>query len=303
MVAVFFVAGGAAGSILKRRHLKDALRDKQVWGIAILSLLPTALYFYYGIVVEGFLSRQFGGRFLPELLTTPSFYLRWGLNLDQVVGFLVIALAPLGLLLFPLSKNGMVRGLWFGYVAYGLYFNYHFSTHDYYQIPFILVAALSLAPLGELLTKAIRTRRKGWMPRLVLFAMWTLALLGAAWTVYTELRATDYRPLASTYREVGDQLREEGKVVALTEDYGYRLNYWGWLNVTHFPSAGDLWYQEKRGDPQEFADVFEKNTKNRAFFLVTDFDECEKQDDLREYLTENYPLYADNDAYLIFDLR
>ncbi len=302
-VAIFFVAGGAAGAVLKRRHLKDALRDRQIWGIALLAILPTALYFYYGIVVDGFLSRQFGGRFLPELLITPSFYLRWGLNLDQVVGFLVIALAPLGLLLFPLSKNGMVRGLWFGYVAYGLYFNYHFSTHDYYQIPFILVAALSLAPLGGMLTKAIRTRRKGWMPRLVLFAMWTLALLGAAWTVRTELRASDYRSLASTYREVGDMLRDEGKVVALTEDYGYRLNYWGWLNVTHFPSAGDLWYQEKRGDPQSFAQVFEKNTKNRAFFLITDFEEWNLQDDLRAYLTENYRLYAEDDAYLIFDLR
>jgi 4-amino-4-deoxy-L-arabinose transferase-like glycosyltransferase len=303
MVAVFFVAGAAGGAVLKRRHLKDALLDIRVWTIAVLSLLPTVLYFYYGIVVAGYLSRQFGGRFLPELLTTPSFYLRWGLNLDEVVGFLVIALAPLGLLLFPKSKNGMLRGLWIGYVAYGLYFNYHFSTHDYYQIPFILIAALSLAPLGEMLSKTLRTRRKGWLPVFLLFGAWTLGLLGAAWTVHSELRASDYRPLATTYREIGDQLRDEGKVVALTEDYGYRLNYWGWLNVTHFPSAGDLWYQEKRGDPQEFADVFEKNTKNRAFFVVTDFDEWALQDDLRLYLTENYPLYAEEDAYLIFDLR
>ena len=302
-VAVFFVAGAAGGAVLKRHHLKNALRDIRVWSIAILSLLPTALYFYYGIVVDGFLSRQFGGRFLPELLTTPSFYLRWGLNLNQVVGYLVIALAPLGLLLFPRSKNGMLRGLWLGYIAYGLYFDYHFSTHDYYQIPFILIAALSLAPLGEMLSKTLRTRRKGWLPPTLLLGAWTLVLLAAAWTVRTELRTADYRPLASTYREIGDQLRDEGKVVALTEDYGYRLNYWGWLNVTHFPSSGDLWYQEKRGDPQEFATVFEKHTQNRAFFLITDFDEWEKQDKLRDYLTEHYPLYADNDAYLIFDLR
>ena len=303
MVAVFFVAGAAGGAVLKRHHLKNALRDIRVWSIAILSLLPIALYLFYGIVIDGFLSRQFGGRFLPELLVTPSFYLRWGLNLNDVVGFLVIALAPLGLLLFPRSKNGMLRGLWIGYIACGLYFNYHFSTHDYYQIPFILIAALSLAPLGEMFSKTVRTRRKGWLPTLLFLCAWTLVLLAAAWTARTELRATDYRPLASTYREIGDQLRDEGKTVALTEDYAYRLNYWGWLNVTHFPSAGDLWYQEKRGDPQKFDDVFEKNTKNRDFFLVTDFDEWEKQDDLREYLTEHYPLYAEDDAYLIFDLR
>ena len=303
MVAVFFVAGAAGGAVLKRRRFRNALFDRQVWSIAILSLLPIGLYLYYGIVVDGFLSRQFGGRFLSELLATPSFYLRWGLNLNDVVGYLVIALAPLGLLLFPKSKNGMLRGLWIGYVAYGLYFNYHFSTHDYYQIPFILVAALSLAPLGDMLSKTLRTRRKGWVTPLLLLGAWTLALLGSAWTVRTELRANDYRPLAATYRKVGAMLRNEGKVVALTEDYGYRLNYWGWLNVTNFPSSGDLWYQEKRGDPQAFETVFEKNTKNRDFFLVTDFDEWQKQDNLREYLTENYPLYVEDDAYLIFDLR
>lgn len=303
MVAIFFVAGAAAAAILKEKPLKEAIRDAQVWGIALLSILPTAIYFFYGVLLDGFLTQQFGGRFFPELLRSASFYLRWGLNLDEVVGYLVIALAPLGLLFFPREKNGILLGLWGGYLVYGLYFNYHFSTHDYYQIPFILVAALSLAPFGEMMSETLRSRRRGVLPRLILFTAWTLALLGAAWTVYSQLHAQNYRPLASTYREIGDLLRDEGKVVALTEDYGYRLNYWGWLNVTHFPSAGDLQYQEKRGDPQEFAQVFNKNTQSRSFFVVTDFDEWKKQSDLRLYLTTNYPLYAEGDGYLIFDLH
>ncbi|HIE24971.1 MAG TPA: hypothetical protein EYP74_03115 [Anaerolineales bacterium] len=140
------------------------------------------------------------------------------------------------------------------------------------------------------------------LPRLILLAAWTLALLGAVWSVRSEMRAVDYRPLAESYREIGDMLRDEGSVVALSKDYGYRLNYWGWLNTAHFPSAGDLWYQEKRGDPQSFAQVFNKHTKNRAFFLVTNFEEWEKQVELREYLFANYPLYAEGESYLIFNL-
>ncbi|MBT4310436.1 MAG: hypothetical protein HOD49_08490, partial [Anaerolineae bacterium] len=248
--------------------------------------------------------QNYSGRFFPDLLISPSFYLRWGLNLDEVIGYLGIALALLGLLLFPKKKNGIVYGLWGGYILYGLIFNYHFSTHDYYQMPFIPVAALSLAPLGEMISGTLRSRLStGVIPRFIFVATWTLALLGAAWTIRADLRATDYRPLAQSYREVGDLLRGEGKTVALSEDYGYRLNYWGWLNNTVWPSAGDLWYQEKRGDPQNFTQVFNKHAKDRSFFIITDFNEWEAQEDLHEYLTANYPLYTEGEGYLIFDLR
>ena len=330
MTAVFFIAGTAIVTVLKAKSLKGALKDAQVWTIAILALLPTTLYFFYGIVLEGFLTQQFGGRFFPEMLIQPSFYLRWGIKLDAVIGYTLIALSIVGTLLFPKKKNGILHGLWLGYIFYGLYFNYHFSTHDYYQIPFIIIAALSIAPLGDILInrlKEITTEEKNkksfiqknfvllrvtswirkrvssnFLPRLILLAAWTLALLGAVWSVRSEMRAVDYRPLAESYREIGDMLRDEGSVVALSKDYGYRLNYWGWLNTAHFPSAGDLWYQEKRGDPQSFAQVFNKHTKNRAFFLVTNFEEWEKQVELREYLFANYPLYAEGESYLIFNL-
>jgi len=304
VIAVFFIAGAALVAVLQKMSLKKAFNSAQVWGIATLALLPTLAYYINGMALDGGTSGGSAGRFFPELLTSPSFYLRWGLNLNEVIGYLAIALALLGLLLFPKQKNGITLGLWGGYILYGLIFNYHFSTHENYQMPFLPVAALSLAPIGEAISGTLRTRlSKSVIPRLIFLATWTLALLGAAWTVRAELRATDYRPLAESYREAGDLLRDHGKTVALSEDYGYRMNYWGWLNVTPWPSAGDLWYQEKRGDPQSFTQSFNKHAKDRSFFLVTDFEEWEKQDELREYLLANYPLFAEDDDYLIFDLR
>ena len=304
VIAAFFIAGAALVAVLQKMSLKKAFNNAQVWGIATLALLPTLAYYVNGFALGGGTSQNYSGRFFADLLISPFFYLRWGLNLNEVIGYLAIALALLGLLLFPKNKNGIILGLWGGYILYGLIFNYHFSTHDYYQMPFLPVAALSLAPIGEMISGTLRSRlSKGVIPRFIFISAWTLGLLGAAWTVRTELRATDYRPLAESYREAGDILRDQGKTVALNEDYGYRLNYWGWLNVTPWPSAGDLWYQEKRGDPQGFAQTFNKHAKDRAFFLITDFDEWEKQVDLRKYLLANYPLYAEDDGYLIFDLR
>lgn len=304
VIAVFFVAGGAAVAVLKAEPFRRAWKNVQVWGIALLSLLPTALYYFNGLVLSGATSQNYGGRFFPEMLLSPSFYLRWGLKLDVVIGYLAIAFSLLGLLLFSKKKNGIVLGLWLGYLVNGLIFNYHFSTHDYYQMPFIPVAALSLAPLGEILSRTLRERwERRIIPRAAFAVIWVLALLGAAWTVRSEMRSVDYGPLAETYREVGDILREEGNVVALAKDYGYRLNYWGWLNTSHWPSEGDLWYQEKRGDPQGFAQLFEKHARNRSFFLVMDFDEWEAQSALQGYLLEQYPLFAEGEGYLIFDLR
>ncbi|OQX65000.1 MAG: hypothetical protein B5M51_02035 [Anaerolinea sp. 4484_236] len=300
MVAIFFVAGGAAMVVLRAESLKRAVKNAQIWVIAILSLLPTALYFAYGILLNGFLTEQFGGRFFPALLLSPSFYLRWGLKLDAVIGYLGITFAILGLLSFPKKKNGVLVGLWGGYILYGLYFNYHFSTHDYYQLPFILVAALSLAPLGEMLASRVS---KGFFSRFIFTTAWTLALLGAAWTAYTQLRAIDYRPQAQTYREIGNTLRDEGRVVALSKDYGYRLNYWGWLDTVHFPSAGDIWYQEKRGKTQDFTEIFTSHVQGRDFFLVTDLEEWENFPELQEHLFAHYPLLAKGENYLIFDLR
>jgi hypothetical protein len=39
------------------------------------------------------------------------------------------------------------------------------------------------------------------------------------------------------------------------------------------------------------------------YFLVTDFDEFDRQSELKERLFSSYPVYLEGDGYLIFDLR
>jgi hypothetical protein len=51
-----------------------------------------------------------------------------------------------------------------------------------------------------------------------------------------------------------------------------------------------------------FARTFENLVRNKSYFLVTDFDELKKQPDLRTRL-QSYPVYAENDGYIIYQLR
>ena len=59
----------------------------------------------------------------------------------------------LGLLGIFLVRERIARsflfGIWGAYLVFGLYFNYHISTHDYYSLPLIAIVAVSLAPLGD----------------------------------------------------------------------------------------------------------------------------------------------------------
>ena len=40
-----------------------------------------------------------------------------------------------------------------------------------------------------------------------------------------------------------------------------------------------------------------------SYFLVTDFEEFNRQPELKERLFSSYPLYSEGDGYLIFDLK
>jgi ABC-type transporter lipoprotein component MlaA len=66
-------------------------------------------------------------------------------------------------------------------------------------------------------------------------------------------------------------------VVALTQDYGSRLAYWGWQNTVVWPYLGDFEYRQVRGGSLEFEEAFEKLTEGNTFFLVTDFAELDRQ--------------------------
>src|SRR6266508_2341100 len=302
--AAFFVIGGALGLALSRLTFRDLLRNVQVWIIALLGALPASMYLVYGLVIRGDLASQFSGRFFPALLLSPYNYLQWETKANIAAGGIFIMLGLLG---FFLIKDRRLRiflyGLWGSYILFGLFFDYHIATHDYYHLPLIPIVGLSLAALGDWffarLTEATVQR---WM-RSAVYVILIYGLFSVIWDVRNQMKAVDYRPEAVMWQQIGEQFDEETRVIALTQDYGSRLQYWGWRTASTWPYTGDVGYANMRGGVFSFDDLFNKYSSKMRYFLVTDFDEFNRQPELKERLVSSYPVSFQGDGYLIFDLK
>ena len=112
----------------------------------------------------------------------------------------------------------------------------------------------------------------------------------------------DYRNEPAYWQEISSYLPADGKIIALTQDYGYRLMYYGWRKVVLWPNRGEQNLNELRGSQKEFQSYFEKRTQGISYFLVTAFRQFDDQPDLKEWLHEHYPILAESPGYLIFDL-
>ena len=302
--AAFFVIGGALGLALSRFTLRDLLRNIQIWMIALLGALPAALYLVYGIFIRGDLASQFSGRFVPALMFSPLNYLQWEVKMSMAAGGIFVMLGLLGLFLI---QDRYLRiflfGLWGSYILFGLFFNYHIATHDYYHLPLIPIVGLSLAPLGDwffrrVTESAIQPWRRAGVSLILVFGLFSVL-----WGVRNQMKAVDYRPEAAMWAEIGEQFDAKARVVALTQDYGSRLEYWGWRESANWPYLGDAGFANIRGGVFSFDDLFNRYASKMSHFLVTDFEEFDKQSELKERLLSFYPISAQGDGYLIFDLR
>ena len=300
--AAFFVIGPALGLALSRFTFRDLLRNAQVWTMAIVGALPGLAYLIYGVFIQGTLGGQFAGRFIPALLLNPFNYLQWAVQADMAAGGLFIALALLG---FFLTDKGPLRsfmnGMWISYVAYSLFFDYHVATHDYYHLPLIPIVAVSLSPLGSrFFARLAESTVQGWQ-RSAVYVILLFGLFINVWSVRNQMKDVDYRPQAAMFSELGDKLDDE-KIVALTQDYGARLEYWSLISTFTWPYVGDLTYVNLRGDDFSFDALFEEQSSKKDFFLVTDFDELDRQPQLKERLSA-FPVYMQGDGFVIYDLR
>ena len=142
--AVFFVGGAWLGVILFGIGLGKALRNPRVWLMALLTVLPYAVFHIYGTAVC-ICWRPVQLRFFPRC---GSIHLLPALEgHDRQRGappWLLIGLAGVFMIRDKTSRS-MTAGAFAGYFIYGVVFSYHSSTHDYYHLPLIPLVALGLA--------------------------------------------------------------------------------------------------------------------------------------------------------------
>jgi hypothetical protein len=293
--AAFFIIGGALGAIFAYLGLLKALKLPQTWVMVILGIFPSAVYLYYGLYLDGFLGQQFGSRFYPEMWASPFFYLRWFLKLENVANLLWISLALLGWLVFGSKPiKTFLAGLWIAYIIYGLTFTHHISSHDYYSLPFVPIVALSLAPLAaEFLPVFSKKLQPSRFFQLITFSLLLITISLFSVDQYLTQRNNDYRPQAVFWAEIGNTIGHQPGAIALTTDYGYPLAYYGWQNTDTWPASVNI---------DNFDETFNRLTGNKTYFLITDFNEYDRQPELKKRLNENYPVLAQEKGYIVFDL-
>jgi len=299
----FFVIGGALGLVLSRYTLRELFRTVQIWVLAVLGALPALAYLVYGVFIAGFLGEKFSGRFVPALLLNPYNYLQWEAKVNIAAGGIFVMLGLFG---FFIAKDKYLRsflfGLWGAYLLYGLFFDYHVATHDYYHLPFIPIVAVSLSPLGDaLFARLAESAPSRWM-RSAVFLILFFGMFSVVWGIRDQMKEVDYRPDAAMWAEIGNLLDHQSTAIALTQDYGSRLQYYGWTTATIWPESGDIYAASLRGVDLASEKSFPKAIGKKTFFLVTNFDELKKQPELKNILS-TYPVYAEGEGYILYQLR
>ncbi len=302
-LSAFIIVGGFAGVVLGAHALKRSIRDPQVWAMAGLMLLPVGIYTLYGILKLN-MQGQFALRFFPKMWIDPAFYFRWAFTVNANIGWTAVLLAALSIFLAdPRRERPLLIGLWVGYFLFGMTFSYHFFTHDYYQLPFIPVVAISMSPGLKLFFERFYKLSPGLFPRLVLVAVVLVGIAIPSWYARDLNVKANYRHEPKFWAEIGDKLGHDAQVIGLTQDYGYRLAYWGWQGSAAWFTSADLGLRYLAGQNVDLLQTFQHDTAGKQYFLVTMFGELDKEPAIKDLLYNNYPVYAQTDEYVIFDLQ
>jgi 4-amino-4-deoxy-L-arabinose transferase-like glycosyltransferase len=298
-VSVYILAIAALVLVLYTLGWRRAWRNPQAWVMAGLFLLPSLLYYAgrQGRAAQFFESWTIS---LIKILLQPDFYLRWADMIVGLVGYTALILSLAGILLAASRPRALLIGLWVGYLIYGFFLPYQIHTHNYYSLQLVPIVALSLSPAVQRATDWLSGRQPIW--QLLAAGISLLILAYFSYVAAGILRGQDYRGEPAYWQEIVSYLPTNGKIIGITQNYGYRLQYYGWRKVVLWPPRGEFTLPELRGKQKEFDDYFAKKIAGKDYFLITSFDQYADQPELRQALEKGYKILADNDAYLIFDL-
>lgn len=301
-VAVFFLGPALAVLVIFKSGWRRAVRDPQVWVLALLSLLPYGLYFIDGVYLRKYLLGQFALRFFPEMWLDPAFYLRWLSNLGRALPFEMALASLLGAFLVRRPAHRAVYlAMWAGYVIYGMTLPHQISTHDYYHLPLYPLVALGLASAAETLFQAVRGPR--WLAQTAVILVLAAALVVNGYVARTAIKRSGAWEQARAWEEIGRVTGPGASVVALVDDYGSGLRYYAWVNPTIWPTEADIQFRQSAGQAFDFDSFFQNEAAGKDFFVVAPPQALEEQPRLKELLADRYAIIRQSPGYSVFDLR
>jgi len=301
--AVFFVGIPFVALVLSTGW-KQALKNPRVYTMAAISLLPAILFTWLSATVGGNSGNLFGSRFFPQLFSQPSWYQKWFMMAKSVVDYIPLFLAVLGIFLIPKGKFRILYiSLWVGYVLFGFTFAYHIYTHNYYHLPLIFMVAIGVGAVFAILMERLHSLHLNVLARLFICAVFLFAAALLVLKSRSELLDANYRYEETYWKNLGDKIGHDKKVVALTHDYGYRLSYWGFISPRLWATQGDQAVDRLSGTAEKpFEDQFSQSTQGYDYFLVTLINDFNSQANLHDYLMDHFT-YEQGEGYYLFDLH
>ena len=297
-IVIALLVGGAVIGLLLSMRMPRVWKSRQLWAMAALMILPAFAYYVLG--TPGRSSEYFFAWTVTlfQIVLSPEFYADWLAFLGSLFGLTVVLLGLVGTLLAPPRARSLLLGIWVGYLFYGLTLPFQMYTHSYYHVQLIPIVALGLACAASPILERLAAETIWWR-----FSLTVVLVAGfgyQAWVARSVLAAEDFRHEPAFWRQVGDSIPDDALVIALTQDYGYRLMYWGWRKVSLWPILTDL--STARGGTQDASANFGALTAGQEYFLVTAYNQLEKQPGLARILA-GLPIAAQGNGFVLYDLR
>ncbi len=302
--AVFPVAAMAVCLSLSAWPLKKLFKQPQLWVTAAIMVIIPAIYY---VIIMGSQGRAYLNDWVfsfSGMLFQAWFYKRWMDTLHYLFDITLVLVAAASVLLASGRARALLIGMWVGYLLIGLSVPSLIISHSYYNLFLVPVTAISLAPLGQLILRQIARQKLIWKSVFLVIAMAGIGY--SAWNARLELGLVNYRDEILGWIKMGRELPQGARIIAISQDYNNRLQYYGFVQVESWPLTGDQQMGVLAGGNMDMNDpswdtYFQSRIANADYFLVTNTAELNSQPRLKANL-ENYP-HTEGEGYILYDLH
>lgn len=312
-VCIFAIAGAFIALRLHFSGVRGLFAGPTVvFGLFLAS--PAIFYYAYGMFLGGFLSGQKSASFIPALLFQPRFWLDTGKTALAVIGPVPASLA---LLAFAFCRQTAFRSVVLGLVAAHfvlcVVFTYHVRMAGHYHLPLAVPVALCLGPIvAAFVEMVLRQSRPKSLGFVCLAGAFIISVTVIAPDIRSGFRSRPPIVEPAVARAVGEAVRHSDRVVYVSQYYGAPLEYYGELSGWYWQrpasSLDRVLYRanaRERSIEERLATLGTAQSNAEAdfepeFFVVTDFRQFARHDDLAAYLTQHCQPIVNEVKYLIF---
>jgi hypothetical protein len=294
-VALFFTLGAFFALALRRQGIRG-LVSLQTLAFVLLSLVPTAI-FYGDVIIQNSLGDHAHMGFSPHLLLQPLFWQLWLMKIQSFIGLTAFVVALTGILVVRDYRRTLLLSLWVAYLCYGVTKTDNIYTHDYYQLPLVPIAALSLGPSLALITQWLAKHRLVTPNRLAIASTAVALLLIEPLYLQDLPDRSSFRKEVAIAEAIGKTVHHSTNVTVLGAREERPLRYHGEFAGRYWPNLKEIAEDNETVEKHWLA---LEESRNPEYFVVRDQAEFHRQPELQPLLRSKYRVLEETADYLIF---